>query len=114
MTDKFSLLAQVASDWWWEMDAGLRFTFVSEPFTSVFGIPTASVIGKSRMELERADYENSAWQSHLDDLAHRRPFHRFETTLVDANGVVRPLWISGTPCSRIRASSRDISASVTT
>ena len=28
MNDKFSLLAQVVSDWWWEMDAELRFTFM--------------------------------------------------------------------------------------
>ncbi|TBR25498.1 MAG: PAS domain S-box protein [Reyranella sp.] len=97
MTDKFSLLAQVASDWWWEMDAKLRFTFVSEQFTSIFGVPTASVIGKSRVELERADPESPGWRAHLDDLAHRRPFRQFETTLVDAKGIVRPLRVSGTP-----------------
>ena len=97
MTDKFSLLAQVASDWWWEMDAELRFTFMSEQFTAVFGIPTSEVLGKSRMDLERGDYEGPGWRAHLDDLAHRRPFRQFETTFVDASGVVRPLWISGTP-----------------
>ena len=97
MTDKFSLLAQMASDWWWEMDAGLRFTFMSEQFASVFGIPTSAVIGKSRVELERGDYESPGWRAHLDDLAHCRPFRRFETTFVDAAGIVRPLWISGTP-----------------
>ncbi len=97
MTDKFSLLAQVASDWWWEMDAELRFTSMSEQFTSVFGIPASAVIGKSRAELERADHENPGWRAHLDDLAHRRPFRHFETTFVDAKGIARPLWISGTP-----------------
>lgn len=97
MTDKFSLLAQVASDWWWEMDAELRFTFMSEQFSSVFGIPTSAVIGKTRMELDRGGCESPGWRSHLDDLAHRRPFRRFETTFVDAAGIVRPLWISGTP-----------------
>lgn len=97
MTDKFSLLAQVASDWWWEMDAELRFTFMSEQFTSVFGIPTSEIIGRSRVELKRADYESPGWHAHLDDLAHRRPFRRFETTLIDAKGNTRPLWISGTP-----------------
>ncbi len=60
MTDKFSLLAQVASDWWWETDDRLRFTFMSELFASVFGIPASSVIGKSRVELERADPEKPA------------------------------------------------------
>lgn len=97
MTDKFSLLAQVASDWWWEMDAELRFTFMSEQFSSVFGIPTSAVIGKTRVELDRGEGESPGWRAHLDDLAHRRPFRRFETTFVDAMGIVRPLWISGTP-----------------
>lgn len=97
MTDKFSLLAQVASDWWWEMDADLRFTFMSEQFTAVFGIPTSAVMGKCRMELVRGDPETPEWRAHLDDLAHRRPFRHFETTFVDAKGNVRPLWISGMP-----------------
>lgn len=97
MTDKFSVLAQVGSDWWWEMDAELRFTFMSEQFSNVFGIPASTVIGKTRMDMERGDYESPGWRAHLDDLAHRRPFRRFETTFVDAWGTVRPLWISGTP-----------------
>ena len=97
MTDKFSLLAQVASDWWWEMDTELRFTFMSEQFTSVFGLPTSAVIGKTPGDLGRADPESPAWRAHLDDLAHRRPFRQFETTFVDAKGIARPLWISGTP-----------------
>lgn len=97
MTDKFSLLAQIASDWWWEMDADLRFTFMSERFTSVFGIPTSAVIGRSRVDLERADYESPGWRAHLEDLALRRPFRHFETTFVDASGTARPLWISGMP-----------------
>ncbi|MFN4016102.1 MAG: PAS domain S-box protein [Reyranella sp.] len=97
MTDKFSLLAQMASDWWWEMDADLRFTFMSEQFTSVFGIPTSAVIGRTRVELHRGDYESPGWRAHLDDLAHRRPFRHFETTFMDSAGNMRPLWISGTP-----------------
>ncbi len=27
-----------ASDWWWEMDADLRYTFVSDRLFQVFGI----------------------------------------------------------------------------
>lgn len=97
MTNKFSLLAQVASDWWWEMDANLRFTFMSEQFSRVFGLPASAVIGRSRAELERVDHESPGWRAHMDDLAHRRPFRHFETTFVDATGIARPLSISGTP-----------------
>jgi PAS domain S-box-containing protein len=97
MTDKFALLERIASDWWWEMDAEYRFIFISERFTEVFGWPSSAVIGKRRTALDRSDYGNAAWQHHLDDLAHRRPFRDFETTFVDASGALRPVKISGIP-----------------
>jgi PAS domain S-box-containing protein len=97
MTDKFLLLAGVASDWWWEMDAELRFTFFSERFTEVFGLSPAHLIGKRRTDANRTDYGDPVWKSHLDDLANRRPFRDFETTFVDAKGVSRPVSLSGTP-----------------
>jgi PAS domain S-box-containing protein len=97
MTDKFSLLASIASDWWWQMDAELRFTFLSERFNEVFGLSPAHLIGKRRTDANRTDYGNPAWKSHLDDLANHRPFRDFETTFVDAKGVSRPVSLSGTP-----------------
>jgi len=97
MDERFSLLAGIASDWWWEMDADLRFTFKSDRFTEVFGIPVSAVVGKRRNELARTDYGNPAWQVHLEDLAKQRPFRNFETTIVDVSGVSRPILISGTP-----------------
>lgn len=97
MTDKFALLERIASDWWWEMDAEYRFIFISERFTEVFGWPSSAVIGKRRTDLDRSDYGNVAWQHHLEDLAHRRPFRDFETTFVDASGALRQVKISGIP-----------------
>ena len=97
MVDKFSLLASTASDWWWEMDAQLRITFLSERYTELFGVPVSSIVGKLRTELVRADYDTPAWRAHLDDLANHRPYRDFLTTLVDAWGVTRSVKISGTP-----------------
>ena len=97
MVDKFSLLASTASDWWWEMDAQLRVTFLSERYTELFGVPVSSIVGKLRTELVRADYDTPAWRAHLDDLANHRPYRDFLTTLVDAWGVTRSVKISGTP-----------------
>jgi PAS domain S-box-containing protein len=97
MTDKFSLLAGIASDWWWEMDADLRFTVLSERFTEVFGVSPAHLIGKRRTDANRTDYGSPAWKSHLDDIANHRPFRDFETTFVDAKGASRPVSLSGTP-----------------
>ena len=97
MVDKFSLLASTASDWWWEMDAQLRVTFLSYRFTELFGVPVSSIVGKIRTEIVRTDYDTPAWRAHLDDLANHRPYRDFLTTLVDAWGVSRPVKISGTP-----------------
>jgi PAS domain S-box-containing protein len=97
VVDKFSLLASTASDWWWEMDAQLRITFLSERFTELFGVPVSSMVGKLRSELVRADYDTPDWRAHLDDLTNHRPYRDFLTTLVDAWGVSRPVKISGTP-----------------
>jgi PAS domain S-box-containing protein len=97
MTDQFSALASIASDWWWKMDAGLRFTYFSPRFTEVFGIPASSLLGKSRTDVPRSDYNRPDWRAHLEDLAQRRPFRDFETTFIDVNGVSRSVKISGLP-----------------
>jgi PAS domain S-box-containing protein len=79
------------------MDAELRFTYLSDRFTEIFGLPPSIAIGKRRTELGRTDYDNPTWQAHLEDIANHRPYRDFETTFVDANGVSRPVKISGTP-----------------
>ena len=58
--DRFSLLAGIASDWWWEMDAELRFSFVSDRFEKVVGIPGSSLVGLRRTDIVRSDYDNPA------------------------------------------------------
>jgi PAS domain S-box-containing protein len=95
--DRFSLLAGIASDWWWEMDAELRFSFMSDRFEKLFGIQGDSLVGLRRTEVARSDYGNPLWRQHLDDLEQRRPFRNFETTVVDAWGASRPVMVSGTP-----------------
>jgi PAS domain-containing protein len=80
-----------------EMDADLRFTFVSDRLQAVLGLPVSSLVGKRRTDVPRTDYDNPAWRAHLDDLENRRPFRNFETTVIDASGASRPMMISGTP-----------------
>ncbi len=47
---RFRDMAEVASDWFWEMDADLRFTYQSEKFERITGIPSSETIGKTREE----------------------------------------------------------------
>lgn len=95
--DKFSLLAGIAADWWWEMDAELRFTFLSERFVEIFGLPPSTALGKLCTEVVPADFDDPVWRAHLDDLANRRPYRDFEVTLTDASGAARPIRMSGAP-----------------
>ncbi|MCW5749969.1 MAG: PAS-domain containing protein [Alphaproteobacteria bacterium] len=95
--DRLRDFSNAAFDWWWEMDRDLRFTYLSDRFEEVFGIPPASVIGRQRTDLNRADYEDPKWTAHLADLEARRPFRNFQTTFVDADGKTRHVAISGTP-----------------
>ena len=39
--------ARASGDWMWEVDADLRYTWVSGAFEAVTGIPPASVIGQA-------------------------------------------------------------------
>ncbi len=44
---RFSDVAIGAADWFWEMDAGLRFTYLSGAFESATGLPQSKIIGQT-------------------------------------------------------------------
>lgn len=46
--NRFKDLAEVGSDWFWEMDENLRFTSVSSNYEKATGAKCESLIGKSR------------------------------------------------------------------
>src|SRR6185295_6528097 len=49
--ERFRSLVRVSSDWYWEQDADLRFTFASDGFFQRSGVQLADVIGKYRWDL---------------------------------------------------------------
>ncbi len=94
---RFADFTSIASDWWWEMSADLRFSYVSDRFERLFRIKREDVIGKRRPDLRRADHGSPQWREHLALLEQRKPFRHFETTLVDGGGETRHIVISGLP-----------------
>ena len=94
---RFRDFAGIASDWMWEMDAGLRFTFVSERFEEIFGAPRNFILGKRRDQLDRVDADNEKWYEHFADLEARRPIRNFEYKVRHPDGSIRDVPISGTP-----------------
>ncbi len=94
---RFRDFAASSSDWYWEMDADLRFSYFSDRFTEVTGVPNEALLGKTRDETGIPDVDPEAWAQHLDNLARRRPFRGFEHPRKKSSGETVWLSISGTP-----------------
>jgi PAS domain S-box-containing protein len=92
---RFKDIVEVSSDWIWECDEELKFTYFSERFTQVTGVPKEQVLGKTRNEL--ASDTTADWESHLDDLEARRPFRAFSYAVKDADDETRHWMVSGRP-----------------
>ena len=117
--DRFRDLAESASDWFWEMDADLRFSFLSERFSELNSMPRQSVIGKTREELG-ANSNSGTFLAHLDDLNHRRPFKDFTYSVNLSDGSTAHYRVSGKPIfdkagrfKGYRGTGRDVTAEIT-
>ena len=97
---RFRVFSAIASDWFWEMDAQLRFFWFSANADAPLGIDTQCLVGRRRHEIAIKDELNDPekWRRHLNDLDHHRPFRNFEYRLAsaDTNGY-RWISISGDP-----------------
>ncbi len=124
--ERFRDFAEASSDWFWEMDKDLRFTFFSEGFERATGIPAERLLGRTRQELlengdrifdERTTRE--IWNAHLEDLKAHRPIRNFTHPRRLDDGSVRYLSISGKPVfdengvfTGYRGSGSDVTAKV--
>ncbi|WP_188312018.1 sensor domain-containing protein [Salinarimonas soli] len=89
--------AEIASDWFWEMDADLRFSYFSARIKEVTGVDPEHAIGRSRFDVAANAEDRAFWRSHFDDLLARRAFRDFVYPYQSSDG--RTLWfkISGQP-----------------
>jgi PAS domain S-box-containing protein len=94
---RFGDFAEASSDWFWEMDENLRFSYFSERFTEVTGVPQEMLLGKTRQETGIPNVDPEAWQEHLDNLDARRPFRNFIHPRVKDNGEEVWVAINGKP-----------------
>ena len=97
---RFRDFAKAASDWFWEMDADLRFTYFSERAYEINGLKPEDIVGKSRAELVDTrfnDPHSQQWEEHLVILEKRQAFRDFEYSLnVFRDNPIR-IRISGIP-----------------
>jgi len=95
--ERFQGFAEIGSDWLWEMDADLRFSYFSDPIHKITGLPREHYLGKSRLEVGQGSIADDDWRRHLADLEGHRPFRNFCYTYVKSDGQHFYWSISGEP-----------------
>jgi len=96
--ERYRQLAAVSSDWVWEMDKDLKFSYMSDGFRRVFGFDPEYIMGKSREQLlSPTDLSKPLWQQHLSTLGERRNFRDFQYQLATPDGKEVYVQIGGAP-----------------
>ena len=80
--EKFKDMAEVSGDWFYEMDADLKFTYISDRFFEIVPVKPEDIIGQMRKPAKAEDAHNKIWQAHYADLNDRREFREFEYEFV--------------------------------
>jgi signal transduction histidine kinase len=94
---RLQTFAAVASDWFWEKDENLRFTFMSDRMEGPNAPFGADFIGKRIDEVKLPGFDEVDWRPLLARLAARAPFRDFRFIRRGPRGVVRHLAVSGVP-----------------
>jgi len=89
--------AAAGSDWFWEMDADLRFSYFSDHFEDVTGVAPERLLGKTREETGIPNVSEEAWQAHLEALRKHEAFRGFTHPRDKPDGKRVWLSISGKP-----------------
>ena len=89
--------SEMSSEWLWETDVDMRFTYVSEHFYELSGVRPGAHLGKSRYELSGDAKNEGVWRLHQEDLKNRRIFRNFEYSAMSKSGKIFQFRISGKP-----------------
>ncbi|MBT3558194.1 MAG: PAS domain S-box protein [Rhodospirillales bacterium] len=93
---RFRDFAVGASDWFWEMDENLCFSYFSERFTEISGVVAEDLLGKTRRQ-SSLDMEDKRVRQNIADLEAHRPFRDFEHSRTLPDGSAVYMATSGTP-----------------
>jgi PAS domain S-box-containing protein len=94
---RFRSLNALSSDWYWEQDAELRFTYFSAGFEQRSNTRQSHLIGKRRWEEAGRTPLNTTWEEHRAILEARKPFRNFECSRIGVDGRRHVSSISGEP-----------------
>ena len=100
--ERFRAFAELASDWYFEIDAEMRFTYVSERYEEKFEISRETILGRNWFEVVGAEnprlerQATIAWAKMQKHWADRKPIERIHTP-VRMGGARRFVEISAAP-----------------
>ena len=69
--------AELTADWLWEMDAELRYTWLSDNIEKVTGAPSSWYLGRWRDDLPPPGETPEHWNAHLETLRRREPYRDY-------------------------------------
>jgi PAS domain S-box-containing protein len=92
---RFRNIVEVSSDWIWECNEDLRFTYLSNRFQQATGFPKKELLGKTPEQISKDSIAD--WDTHLTNLKDKLPFRDFNYTVKSENGETRHWTISGRP-----------------
>ena len=100
--ERFRVLAELSSDWYWEQDSEFRFTLMSDGMDKRAGLSSASYIGKTRWEMPTLGMNSDDWARHRAVLEARQEFHDLVLQRLDGNGRRRYVRVNGRPMFGVR------------
>ena len=59
--ERFQSFAEIGSDWLWEMDSDLRYSYLSETVHRMTGLPREHYLGKTKAEAEQGNAGEAEW-----------------------------------------------------
>ena len=94
---RWSLMAGLASDWYWETDAEHRLRPLAPEMTRRVPEFAERVVGRTRWQAHQGALSDEQWAEHRADLAAHRPFRSLQFEVETGNGHFLWLSISGIP-----------------
>jgi len=96
---RFRDLAESASDWFWEIDAEQRFTYVSSRVRQVLGVGPSFFLGRAFNELGLACEDTAKWNKQQKAMAAQKPFRGFVFLQRLPTGAIKYVEMAGRPAT---------------
>ncbi len=91
---RFRDFAASASDWYWEMDENLVYTYVSPNVQDLLDLPAGHFVGKNHKDLLAQSFDQNEWQPFFDAVRERRAYRDLVIRRREDDGP--EIWLSST------------------